>query len=80
MPAERQWAADHCQSGTELRARCASESECECGSAVSEGVRLTTRREVDVSVCVCVSSKHYSCWGHAFLMGTKIKSMHFKSI
>lgn len=50
MPAERQWAADHCQSGTELRARCASESECECGSAVSEGVRLTTRREVDVCV------------------------------
>lgn len=52
MPAERQWAADHCQSGTELRARCASESECECGSDVSEGVRLTTRREVDVCVCV----------------------------
>lgn len=67
MPAERQWAADHCQSGTELRARCASESECECGSDVSEGVRLTTRREVDVCVCVFPSITHAgdmpSLWG-----------------
>lgn len=30
MPVERQWAADHCQSGTELHVHSVSVSECEC--------------------------------------------------
>lgn len=29
-PVERRWAADHCQSGTELRAHSVSVIECEC--------------------------------------------------
>lgn len=41
MPVERQWAADHCQSGTELHTHSVSMCGCECASTEC--------------VCVCVS-------------------------
>lgn len=52
MPVERQWAADHCQSGTEQHVHRVSVNECDCVFAAERcRVFLYT---LDVYVCVCV--------------------------